>query len=255
LTAKVAVVKTNDDAQAAMKKALKLIGKIDDLNTKDRQVVIKVGVFDPESGGHTTVEVADAIAKSFNKAPHIFFVESDNYRGTGTERLEIWKEVFAKKVTPINLSEEQETRKVRVADEEIALPNILFKPNVFISTHVVRKFERGSILKNLLGLIPDQKKARFHKKMVPTLLDLYEAVGGIDLAVLDGTYTSQGVAPSSKKTRTDIIIVGRDAVAVEAIGFMRVGIKPENMPIIREAVERGLGEGDLKSIEILGDAV
>ena len=50
MTAKVAVVKINDDAQAAMKKALKLIGKIDDLNTKDRQVVIKVGVFDPESG-------------------------------------------------------------------------------------------------------------------------------------------------------------------------------------------------------------
>ena len=255
MTAKVAIMKINNDAQAAMKKALKLIGKIDDLNTKDRQVAIKVGVFDPKSGGHTTVEVADAIAKSFSKAPHIFFVESDNYRGTGTERLQIWKDVFTKKVTPINLSEEKETRKVKVADEEIALSNILFKPNVFVSTHVVRKFERGSILKNLLGLIPDQKKARFHKKMVQTLLDLYEAVGGIELAVLDGTYTSQGVAPSSKKTRTDIIIVGRDAVAVEAIGFTRVGIKPENMPIIREAVKRGLGEGDLKNIEILGDAV
>jgi len=254
LTSKVAVVKIGGDAQAALKKAVGLVGKIDDLNVKDRPVAVKVGVFEPSSEAHTTVSVADAIVKSFSKAPHVYVVESDNYRGTGSERLQIWKEIFTKRITPLNLSEEKDTRKVKVADETIALPKILFKPNVFVSTHYIRSFEKGSIIKNLLGLIPDRKKVRFHKKMVPTLLDLYEAVGGIDLAVLDGTYTSYGIAPSSKRVKTDILVVGRDAVAVETIGALRANMKPEKMLLIREAVKRRLGEGDPKNIEVLGDA-
>jgi hypothetical protein len=52
---------------------------------------------------------------------------------------------------------------------------------------VLRDSEMGAVLKNLFGLVPIREKVRYHKKLVPVLLDLYEAVGGIDLAVLDGT--------------------------------------------------------------------
>jgi len=125
---------------------------------------------------------------------------------------------------------------------------------------VLRTFEKGSILKNLLGLIPDRKKARFHKKLETALLDAYEAVGGIDLAVLDGTYTYRGagamphVGPESTRYRikTNILLVGRDAVAVEAVGAALVGLNPEKMPVIQEAVNRGLGEGNIEKIDVLG---
>jgi len=196
--------------------------------------------------------VVDAIINSFNKAPKIFLAESDNYRGTGTERLQKWKTLFSKRVVPFNLSEDKETRQVKVADEKIGLSHILFKPNVFISTHIMRIYERGSIIKNLLGLIPDRKKVRFHKKLEPALLDMIEAIGGIDLAVLDGTHVSTGVAPNAKRIPTNILIVGRDAVAVETIGATLAGMNPEKMPIIQQAVSRNLGEGDIKKIEILG---
>lgn len=153
---------------------------------------------------------------------------------------------------PFNLSEDTDTKQVKVADEKIGLSHILFKPNVFVSTHVLRVYERGSILKNLLGLIPDRKKVRFHKKLDATLLDMCEAIGGIDLAVLDGTYMNSGVSPSSERINTNVLLVGRDAVAVEAVGAAFVGLKPEKMSIIQEAVNRGLGEGDLEKIEVLG---
>jgi len=260
VVSKVAIVEFNGDVQRSLKQALKLIGNIDDLNTKERSVVIKVGVFNHKAETHSTASVVDAIVNSFNQTPQIFLAESDNYKGTGTERLQIWKKLFTERVVPFNLSEDPNTRKVKIADEEIGFSHILFKPNVFVSTHVLRTFEKGSILKTLLGLIPDRKKARFHKKLETALLDTYEAVGGIDLAVLDGTYTYRGAGamphagPDSTRYRikTNILLVGRDAVAVEAVGAALVGLNPEKMPLIQEAVNRGLGEGNIEKIDVLG---
>jgi uncharacterized protein (DUF362 family) len=254
VTSKVAIVKFDVDVQESFERALKLIGNIDDLNTNKRTVVIKVGVFNHKAETHSTVNVVDAIVNSFNHAPQIFLAESDNYRGTGTERLQIWKKLFTKRVVPFNLSDDTDTRTVNIADEKIGFSHILSKPNVFVSTHVLRGYEKGSILKNLLGLIPDAKKARFHKKLETAILDAYEAIGRIDLAVLDGTYTyyGTGAVASALRTKTNTLLVGRDAVAVEAVGAAIVGLKPEKMPLIQEAMKRGLGEGDIRKIEVVG---
>lgn len=248
---KVALVEFGEDLYGSLKKTLDLVGKIDDLNTSKRSVVVKVGVFDPNAENHTTVSVVDSIVKSFDKAPRIFLAESDNYRGKGLERLQLWKQLFSDRVVPFNLSDDAETRRVRLADEEIPLSHILFKPNVLVSTHVLRGYERGSILKNLFGLIPDRKKARFHKKLDTLLADIYEAIGGIDLAVLDGTYLYKGFGVQSR-LKVNTLVVGRDAVAVETVGAVLAGLNPERMPVIHEFVKRSLGEGDLENIEIVG---
>jgi len=109
-------------------------------------------------------------------------------------------------------------------------------------------------LKNLLGLIPDRKKMRFHEKLETTLLDIYEAIGGIDLAVIDGTYIYSDPT-SDKGINANILLVGKDAIAVEAVGANLVGLDPEKMPVILEAMKRGLGEGDVKKIEVLGNSI
>ncbi len=254
MTPNVAVVETKRSVQESFDQALRLVGGIDDLNTTKRAGVIKVGIFDPKGMNYTKVKVVDAIVNSFNKTPQIYIAESDNYRGTGSERLQIWKELFTKRVAPFNLSDDIDTVEVEVAGEKMGLSHILFKPNVFIGTHSLRKFDRGTILKNLLGLIPERKKARFHKKLVPVLLDLYEAIGGIDLAVIDATYTYSGPT-ALKGIKTDVLVVGRDAVAVETVGATLVGLDPKKMPVIQEAVRRGLGEGEIKNIEVLGISV
>jgi len=95
----------------------------------------------------------------------MFLAESDNYRGKALERLQIWKQIFSNRLVPFSLSDDLETRKFKVAGEELAFSHVLFKPNVFVSTHILRTYEKGSVLKNLLGLGPDIKKARVHKKL------------------------------------------------------------------------------------------
>lgn len=262
LTVKVAVARFGREG-SSFGDALKQIGGIEDLNCPDRPVVIKVGVFNHQAQNHTSTEVLRAIIDSFTRAPKIYVVESDNYIGKGLERLQIWKEVFNERVIPFNLSEDRDLRKVKVADEEIGLSHLLFKPNVFVSTHILRRYERGSVLKNLLGLIPDPKKARFHKKLDAALLDMYEAIGGIDFAVLDGSYLRYGassdphIGPAGDRDKavTDMVLLGRDSVAVETVGFALAGVKPEKATIVQEAVRRGLGVGDMDKIGVVGESL
>ncbi len=259
---RVAIVEYEDDPAESLERALKLIGKIDDLNTFERSTVIKVGVFDHRADNHTTVDVAQAIVKSFSRSSKIFLAESDNYRGTGLDRLQLWKQVFSDRILPFNLSDDKETRKVKLAGEEMRLSHIVFKPNVLVSTHVLRIFEQGSILKNLFGLILEREKARWHKKLDVLLPDIYEAVGGVDLAVLDGTYFYSGFGARLKPKeglkaiaeKMNTLVVGRDAVAVETVGAVLAGLEPEKMPILQGFVKRGLGEGDLKKIEVVGSS-
>jgi len=254
MTSKVAIVKLGKDARKSFGQALKLIGGIDDLNKRKRTVVIKPGIFDHRKKNHPTVDVVDSIIKSFNKAPKIVLTESNNYKGTGTERLRIYERILSKKVLSFNLSEDAETRKLKIAGEKMGLSHVLFKPNVLVSVHVLRNSEMGTILKNLFGLVPIREKVRYHKKLVPVLLDIYEAVGGIDLAVLDGTRAYISVA-SGVGPRAGFIFVGRDAVAVEAVGAAVSGIDPMKMQIVRQAVKRGLGEGDISKIEVVGNTI
>jgi len=263
MMSKVVVTEFDKDVEQSLHKTLKHV-KIDDLNTKERPVVIKVGVFTPTSGQYTTVDVIEDLVNSFDKAPKIYIAESDSYGGAASEKLQIWQKVYNERVVPFSLSTDRNTRTAKITDEEVAFSNIIFKPNVFISTHVPRRYQDagshdmaniGSILKNLLGLIPDRKKHRFHERLPTALLDMYEAIGGIDLAVLDGTYTHLGVKKKRNRIETNMLVIGRDAISVEAVGAYILGSDPMEMPVIKEAMNRGLGEGDINKIEILGREV
>ena len=250
MTSRVAIIEPNNNDEEALSQAIKQIGGIDQLNTSDRPVVVKVGVFSHKAGNHTSVGLVKAIVNSFDRAPNVHLAESDNYQGNALERLQIWKEVFSEKVAPVNLSSGENTRRVTLAGQEMPISNVLFKPNVLVSTHILRSFERGSILKNLFGCIPSPKKAKYHKILPVLLADVYEAIGGIDLAVLDGTFFWRGAGDNPIRMNT--LLVSRDAVAIEAVGGVLAGLKPEKMPVLQEFVKRGLGEGDLKNIEIVG---
>jgi uncharacterized protein (DUF362 family) len=253
LMVKVALMEFGKDVTAAFQQALKLLGGIPDLNTPNREVLYKVGVFEPKQKAYTTVPVARAIVESFPKAPKIWLIESDNYRGTGTERLQIWKDLFSDRIVPFNLSEDTDTETVKIAGEDMELSHLLFDNRVLISSHTLRRYSKGSVIKNLFGLPPMRKKAVYHKKLEEVVLDLFKAVGGIDLAVIDGT--SVFPSPAAKKEKRiplNVFLVGRDAVAVDAAAFALMGKDPKKMKMVQLAKKQGLGEADLDKIEVVG---
>jgi uncharacterized protein (DUF362 family) len=252
----VAVVEVEGEAEGAVRHAVELVGGCDNAQMRTTPVIVKVGIY-KHTGSYTnypTVDVVRGITSAFNDASTIYLVESDNYKGSGTERLHVYRELFTPPIAPFNLSEDADTRQVEIAGESMSLSHLLVHPNIFVSTHALRRSTRGTILKNLFGLLPLRKKAAYHKKLVPVLLDLFEAIGGINLAVLDATRTYSGTA-GRRSRATNVIIAGTDAVAVETVGATLVGPAPTEMPILQEAISRGLGEGDLDHIEILGTPI
>jgi uncharacterized protein (DUF362 family) len=265
MKSRVALVDVGENPTSAYRKAVRLIGGIDDLSMRDREIVIKVGIFNPKASYHTSPDVLGAITKGFIKAPHIYVAESDNYMGKAYERLSIYKKIYSKHITPFSLSDDPHTKVVRVAGEKLNFSRTLFRPNILVSTHVLRSLnflgsQWGGIVKNLLGLVPDHKKARFHKKLPEMLFDAYEAIGGIDLAVVDGTYAHLDctyVHPDIMSTRikTNLLIVGRDAVAVDAVGATLLGTDLKKMPVLKEAKKRNIGTWDINKIEVVGSSL
>jgi uncharacterized protein (DUF362 family) len=254
----VAAVNLKESGRDAVKIACDLIGGIDDIDMPNREVTIKVGVFYPESGWYSTVETVDGITRAFRRTPKKYLVETDNYQGAGTERLKVWKSLFSDTVIPVNLSDEIETIPVAVPNPirevSIDLAKLVLKPRVFVSTHVMRTYDRGSILKNLFGLLPTRKKVQYHKNEIffSLLTSLYEAIGGVDLAVLDATYFSKFFKGKGERARTDFLFVGRDAVAVEAVGLHLAGADPLKTQLIQSFVEKRLGIGNIDRIDIVG---
>ncbi|MHA2314949.1 MAG: DUF362 domain-containing protein [Candidatus Hermodarchaeia archaeon] len=253
----VAVVDSNSFSQVE-----DLIGGFHSLNEPDQKVVVKVGIYNPETGICSTVKTLNSIAKAFDKAPEILVTESDSGAGPGLERLKVWKDCYNDRVVPFNLSDDEKTRIVEVAGETVPFSHILLEPNTFISTHVPRRYEdagledlmnMGFIIKNLLGLILDTKKHRFHDHLPIALLDMYEASGGIDLAVLDATHVFLGRKKKRITVSPQVLIVGKDAFAVEAVGAHLVGFDPAEMPVLQEAKNRRLGEIDIAKIDVVGD--
>jgi uncharacterized protein (DUF362 family) len=242
--------------------ATKLIDGAEELFKSEEKVVIKVGIYNPQTQMCTSVSTLNSIINAFNKSTDIRIVESDSGAGPGLERLEIWSDCYSNKAKPFNLSDDEDIVEVKVAGEDVHLSHILFKPNIFVSTHVPRRFveagdddllNMGSIIKNLLGLIPDTKKYRFHNQLPTALLDMYEAIGGINLAILDATNVFLGRKKKRLTVSPHLLIIGKDAIAVETVGAHLVGLNPFKMPVLLEAKKRGLGEIDINKINIIGD--
>jgi uncharacterized protein (DUF362 family) len=249
----VAVIKIAGNPSGALREGIRLVGGIEGLNSPERDVTIKVGIFDPRSRHHTSAETVQAIIDVFDKAPCIRLAESDNYCGGAMARLNTcYGTLFNERVTPHNLSDDPLGRTVNAGGEEMHLSEALFPPNILISTHILRTFARGSILKNLFGCTPMVQKARHHKTEVfnSLLADIAEAAGGIDLAVMDGSKLYHSA--TEKCIDMDVLIVGRDAAAVETVGAALAGLKPEKMAFLQEFARRGMGKGALEEIEIVG---
>lgn len=256
MVSRVALVKTNRGVLEAFQRALELIGGIDDLNTEARNVTIKVGIYDQRNLNYPAVQVVRAVVSSFTRPRRILLAESDNHQGKALDRLQVWKEVFSNRVVPFDLSHDPNVREGSVCGERIQFSHALFKPNVLVSLHVLRRGTGGSIFKNLLGLVPDTRKERFHDNLGAALVDMAEAIGGIDLAILDGTYAYGGEWKEGEpllRERRDLLVVGRDAVAVETVGAVLVDEDPLSIPSLAVAKNRKLGETDINRIEVLGE--
>jgi len=131
--------------------------------------------------------------------------------------------------------------------------------DVIISVPVMKTHDQATIslsLKNLKGLITDAEKKHLHLVGIfDGTLDLFSALRPA-FAVVDGTVAQDGLGPVFGRTvPMNLILAGRDLVAVDAVGGAVMGVDLKENFIAKRASERGLGVSDLGGIEVRGEAV
>ena len=115
-------------------------------------------------------------------------------------------------------------------------------------------------LKNLFGLIVGMHKMKVHfdnpkpSELSRVIVDIYQ-MRKPDLNILDGIVAMEGQGPGSAGTlrKINLIAVGPDGLSMDVVLAHLMNLKVLDIPTNKEAISRGLGTGDLGSVEILGD--
>lgn len=132
--------------------------------------------------------------------------------------------------------------------------NIIHLPTV--KTHVFTT--TTGAMKNAFGGLLNEHRHWTHPVIHETLVDLLMIQKKIHrgvFAVMDGTFAGDGPGPRCMIPHVkNVILASADQVAIDAVAAKLMGFDPlTDCKFIRLAHERGLGCGDVKDIELVGD--
>lgn len=112
-------------------------------------------------------------------------------------------------------------------------------------------------MKNAFGGLLNEHRHWTHPVIHETLVDLLMIQKKIHrgvFAVMDGTFAGDGPGPRCMVPHVkNVILASADQVAIDAVAAKLMGFDPLSIKFIRLAHDLGLGCGDPREIEIVGD--
>jgi hypothetical protein len=134
-------------------------------------------------------------------------------------------------------------------------PNFIGNGVILHNTHVFTT--TTGAMKNAFGGLLNEHRHWTHPVIHETLVDLLMIQKKIHrglFAVMDGTFAGDGPGPRCMVPHVkNVILASSDQVAIDAVAAKLMGFDPLSIKFIRLAHERGLGCGDVRDIEIVGD--
>ena len=125
-----------------------------------------------------------------------------------------------------------------------------------------KEMKNGGItcaMKNAFGGLLTKRRHFSHQFMSEVLVDLLIIQKQIHpniMAIVDGTVCGDGAGPRTMIPRIkNYLLAGYDQVAVDAVVAKMLGFEPLDLPAIKLAHDEGLGCGDIKNIEIIGEDI
>jgi uncharacterized protein (DUF362 family) len=147
----------------------------------------------------------------------------------------------------------------RIFPEGIHVPDYFFGKNIVhlptIKCHIYTT--TTGAMKNAFGGLLNTRRHYTHSWIHQTLVDLLaiqkEIHSGI-FAVMDGTTAGNGPGPRTMYPEIkNVVLASGDQVAIDAVAAKLMGFDPLSIDYIRLAHEAGLGIGDPRDIELVGD--
>jgi uncharacterized protein (DUF362 family) len=247
--------------EAAVRKAIELVGGLKDIISRGDTVIIKPNLVipqAPEIGTTTDPRVCKAIADMVKEIGGRPVIAEASAVGVDTE--EAFKaagyiKLREKGYEVVDLKKEK-TVKVPIPRgkvmKEIDLPRIVVDARAIISVPKMKTHDQTTVtlsLKNCKGLMPDTYKRKFH-----TTFGIYQGVADLctvarpSLAVIDGIIAQEGLGPMfGLPVEMDLIIAGKDPVATDAVASVVMGFGPRESGCIDAAHKMKIGTSDRQS--------
>jgi uncharacterized protein (DUF362 family) len=146
-------------------------------------------------------------------------------------------------------------------------PKGIYVPDYFVGKNIVHLptvkthmyTTTTGAMKNAFGGLLSKYRHYTHTWIHETLVDLLAIQKEIHpgmFAVMDGTTAGNGPGPRlMQPVVKNVILASGDQVAIDAVAAKLMGFDPLDIKYIRLAHERGLGVGDVREIELVGDDV
>lgn len=149
----------------------------------------------------------------------------------------------------------------RIFPDGIQVPDYFFGKNIVhlptVKCHIYTT--TTGAMKNAFGGLLNTKRHYTHSWIHRTLVDLLAIQKEIHtglFAVMDGTTAGNGPGPRTMfPVVKDYMLASEDQVAVDAVAAKMMGFDPLGLEYISVAHEDGLGVGDTRDIEVLGDDI
>ena len=147
----------------------------------------------------------------------------------------------------------------RIFPEGIQIPEYFFGKNIVhlptVKCHIYTT--TTGAMKNAFGGLLNTRRHYTHSWIHETLVDLLaiqkEIHSGL-FAIMDGTTAGNGPGPRTMyPVVKNVMLASADQVAIDAVSAKMMGFDPMSIPYISLAHQDGLGIGDPRDIEIVGD--
>lgn len=267
------IIYTRDEAQAALERALDALGGIGGLVGKGRRVLIKPNLVmakRPEDAVTTHPALVEALCRQVIAAggqpviadspggPLNLTLLKRVYRITGME--EAARNTGAE--LNLDLKYEEVPNPVGRVARRVKIMKCVLDADAVISigklkTHGMMLFT-GAV-KNMFGAVPGLAKGEYHFNM-PRIEDFSDmlvdicALIGPAISIIDGVTGMEGKGPSSgRPVHTGLVLASESPYALDYATTVLVGIRPEKVPTISRAAERGFFSEGPEGLDLVGD--
>lgn len=143
---------------------------------------------------------------------------------------------------------------------KVKIPKLVLDVDAIINVPVMKTHFETLVtlgIKNLHGFLHDSFKLRYHRNdLSQKLVDILKVIRP-KFTIVDGIRGIEGFGPleSGDVVEMDVLIGGKDIVAVDSVASSVMGIDPMEVETTRLANAQGIGIGELNNIIIQGESL
>lgn len=261
----------------SIRRSLELIGGLEQVVSAGNRVLLKVNLLsptEPDLAVTTHPVIVKAVVKLVRETGGVpFIADAPGYMFAGGKGRALRKSGISEIAEELDVEAcqfegvEKPFINTHVEDavwlNEIMAARLALEADVIINLPKLKTHSNTwytGAIKNMFGAVAASTRKEAHnlgelEKFAGAVLDIYSTMVP-HLAVMDAIIGMEGEGPRHGKPRhTGLILASRDSVALDAVASRIIGFEPDEILMVRQAVSRGLGDGDLGNIEVKGEQI